>query len=84
MNTSRLYLRENKSFEEFNIGLMGYVHYTHGTWHQEKDTITLNFTDSIPNFLSKKMLIKDNHLFKIHNNSLISTPMYLGDCRGLN
>ncbi len=69
MNTSRLYLREDGSFEDFNFGWFGYVHYSHGTWRQKKDTLLLDFQTGIPRHLA---------------DSLQPTRYYLGNCQGLN
>jgi hypothetical protein len=65
MNTSQLYLRENGTFERFNIGWFAYVHYSHGTWGQNGDTIYFKFVEEKPHLLSEKMVIKDEYLYRI-------------------
>jgi hypothetical protein len=84
MNTSRLFFRENGTFEDFNIGWFAFVHYTSGTWQQSGDTLYLNFSGEKPNLLEEKILIKENNLYKIVNDSLAPTFYYLGYCKGLN
>ena len=84
MNTSRLYFRENGTFEDFNIGWFAFVHYRHGTWTQNGDTLKLDFDGETSNLLDEKIIIKDDNLFKIQADTLVSTYYYLGYCKGLN
>jgi hypothetical protein len=84
MNTSRLYLRENGEFEDFNIGFFAHVNYVSGLWRMESDTIVLTFKSGSNMILPDKIIIKDNMLFKAEPDSLFILPYYLGHCKGLN
>jgi hypothetical protein len=84
MNTSRLYLRENGEFEDFNIGFFAYVNYVCGTWRMNGDTIHLTITSGHHNLLKQRMIIKDNFLYAIEQDTLKPTFYYLGQCKGLN
>jgi hypothetical protein len=84
MNTSHLYFRENGTFEDFNIGWFAFVHYTKGTWEQQRDTLLLDFKGESPGLIDKKMIIKDDYLFKIQADTLTPTYYYMGYCKGLN
>jgi hypothetical protein len=81
MNTSRLYLRENGNFEDFNIGFFAYVHYYSGTWKQSGDTLMLSFKNKEPHYLGEKLIIKNELLYKIQGDTLSATYYYLGECR---
>ena len=85
MNTSKVFFREDGTFEDFNIGFFAYVHYSHGTWYQDGDTLKLKFeSKNRSGQLSDNLLIKDNILFNIVSDTLSSTHYYLGYCKGLN
>jgi hypothetical protein len=84
MNTSHLYLRENGEFENFSIGWFAFVHYYKGTWRQHEDTLTMNYEKEKPNLLSEKMIIYNGYLYNIHEDTLITTNYYIGDCKGEN
>jgi len=84
MNTSHLYFRKNGTFEVFNIGWFAIVNYIPGTWTQEGDTLYLDFKGGENKLLDKKMVIKDNKLYKVDSDTLVPSQYYLGNCRGLN
>jgi hypothetical protein len=84
MNTSRLYLRENGKFEDFNIGFFAHVNYVSGTWKMDGDTILLNITSGQHNRLKSKMVIKDNSLYAVDKGIMEPASYYLGQCKGLN
>lgn len=85
MSTSRLLVRENGTFEDFNIGFFAYVHYGSGSWQAQNDTIYLRYDTPIRSrLLADTLYIKNNLLYKVHGDSLIYTSYYLGDCKGLN
>jgi hypothetical protein len=84
MNTSRLYLRENGDFEDFNIGFFGYVNYVSGKWKMEGDTIRLTINSGQHNVLANKMVIKDDVLYAVLPDTTRRTFYYMGRCRGLN
>ncbi len=84
MNSSRLFLRENGTFEDFNIGWFGVVYHIKGKWSQDNDTIYLQFDGDKSALLDEKNIIKDGRLYKIKSDTLITTHYYLGDCKGLN
>lgn len=84
MNTSRLYFRENGEFEDFNIGFFAVVNYVSGTWKKDGDTISITITSGQHNVLRDKMLIKDNFLYAIEQDTIKPTFYYLGHCKGLN
>ena len=77
MNTSRLFLRENGTFEDFNIGWFAYVHYYEGTWKQNKDTLFLRFKyNQKPNLLDNVLIIKGDNIYKIQADTLVPTYYY--------
>jgi hypothetical protein len=85
MNTSRLFLREDKTFEEFNIGFFAYVHYLNGTWEMKGDTIQLKFNSKENyNLQSGDIVIKEGFLYKVQADTLADTFYYQGNCKGLN
>jgi hypothetical protein len=85
MSTSRLFIRENGTFEDFNIGFFAYVHYGSGSWQAQNDTIYLRYDMPIRSrLLADTLYVKNNLLYKVHSDSLIYTNYYLGDCKGLN
>ena len=84
MNTSHLYLRENGSFEDFNIGWFALVHYYKGNWDQRRDTLYLEFEGEKPVLLGEKIIIKDDLLYTLKGDALAPTYYYLGHCKGLN
>ena len=84
MNTSRLFLRENGTFEDFNIGFFGVVYHIKGKWTQTGDTISLQFDGNKSRLLDNKIIIKEGSLYKINADTLFPTHYYLGHCKGLN
>lgn len=50
----------------------------------DEDTLLLNFNTEIPRNLDDTLVIKDEYLFRLKSDSLISTNFYLGYCKGLN
>mgnify|MGYP001213545107 CR=1 FL=1 len=84
MNTSRLYLRENGEFEDFDIGFFAHVNYVKGTWRMDGDTILLTIKSGQHNLLNDKMIIKDNFLYAVEHETVKSASYYLGRCKGLN
>ncbi len=78
MNTSRLFLRENGTFEDFNIGWFAYVHYYEGTWKQNKDTFYLQFKyNQKPNLLDNVLIIKGDNIYKIQADTIVPTYYYI-------
>lgn len=84
MNSSRLYFRENGEFEDFNIGFFAHVNYVSGTWKINGDTIQLSIKRGKHNLLKDKMMIKDNLLYIVEQDTIKPTLYYLGQCKGLN
>jgi hypothetical protein len=84
MNTSRLYFRENGEFEDFNIGFFAHVYYISGTWKMDGDTIRLTIKSGQSNLLKDKMVVKDNLLYAVEQDTIKPTFYYLGECKGLN
>lgn len=84
MNTSRLYLRKNGEFEDFNIGFFAHVNYVSGTWRMDGDTIIMTITSGKHNLLKDRILIKNNFLYKVEKDTIKPTLYYLGHCKGLN
>jgi hypothetical protein len=83
MNTSRLYLRENGNFEDYNIGFFAHVYYVNGTWKMSGDTILLKMKSGQHNVLKDKIIVKDNFLYVIERDTIKPTLYYLGRCKGL-
>lgn len=84
MSTSRLYFRENGEFEDFNVGFFAHVNYVSGTWKIHADTIHLTIKSGQHNLLKDKMIIKDNYLYSVEQDTIKPTFYYLGQCKGLN
>ncbi len=84
MNTSRLYFRENGEFEDFNIGFFAHVNYVSGTWKMNGDTILLTIKSGRHNLLKDKIMIMDNSLYTVEQDTIKPTFYYLGQCKGLN
>ena len=84
MNTSRLYLRENGKFEDYNIGFFAYVHYSKGKWKQSGDTLMLYFKERKGPDFEQKLINIEGLLYKIEADTLSATHYYYGECKGLN
>jgi len=84
MNTSRLYFRENGEFEDYNIGLFAHVSYVSGTWKMNGDTIRLTIKSGYHNILKDRIIIRDNFLYAIEQDTIKPTFYYIGRCKGLN
>jgi hypothetical protein len=84
MNTSRLYFRENGTFEDYNIGFLAYVSYVSGTWKMNGDTILLTIKSGQNNLLKDKMLIRNKSLYAVEKDTIKPTFYYSGECKGLN
>lgn len=84
MSTSRLYLRENGEFEDFDIGFFAYVNYARGTWKMDGDTIKLTIKSGHHNLLRNKLVINDDFLYAVEEDTIKPIFYYLGQCKGLN
>lgn len=84
MNTSRLYFRKDGSFEDFNVGWFGHVVHHSGVWVKSGDTLKLEFKGEPLDFIGSELIVKDEVLYKIEGDSLVPSPYYLGNCKGLN
>ena len=84
MSTTMLMLRENGSFECYDVGFFGYLHYSDGLWNKKGDTLFISFKNEYTSLLSDTTLIKNGYLHPIKNDSLGRGAFYLGDCKGEN
>ena len=84
MNHAILKLRSNDNFEILWYGFMGPTELSTGKYLKNNDTLLLNFSTEIPRNLDDTLIIKDEFIYRLKNDSLISTYFYLGDCKGLN
>lgn len=84
MNTSCLYFRQDGTFEDFNIGFLGYVNYACGAFERKNDTLNLTKSRGELKLLGSTLLLHNKSLYAIEGDSLRNTPYYLGYCKGLN
>jgi hypothetical protein len=84
MNTSHLLFRENGTFEDYNIGWFAFVHYMNGTWRQNSDTIFLDSDNELPFSLSDTILVTDDLILNVKNDTIEPSYYYWGYCKGLN
>ncbi|MEJ0032839.1 MAG: hypothetical protein WDO15_21835 [Bacteroidota bacterium] len=85
MNSERFILRQDGTFEEYNVGFAAYVHYWSGTWKMSGDTIHLSFERTNEIKRESTWIIKpDSMLYPVHGDSVGRAFFYLGDCKGLN
>lgn len=84
MNTSRLFFRENGTFEDFNIGFLGHVSYLSGRYEKKSDTLLLTIKPGESDLLGPTLLLHKNRLLVVEADSLRDTRYYLGHCKGLN
>ena len=84
MNHATLKLRDNGNFDILWFGLLSSSEYSTGKYFMVEDTLVLNFNTAIPRNLDDTLVIKDEYLYRLKSDSLISTNFYLGYCKGLN
>lgn len=84
MNTSRLYFRQDGTYEDFNIGFLGHVSYACGEFERKNDTLYLTKSRGDLKLLGSTFLLRNKGLYAIEDDSLRHTPYYLGYCKGLN
>lgn len=84
LNTSRLFFRENGTFEDFNLGFLGHVNYSSGQYEMKNDTLYLTITTGESNLLGSTLLLHKNSLLVVEADSLRDSRYYLGHCKGLN
>jgi hypothetical protein len=83
-NTSTLILKENMEFEIHSTGVFFSDNYYFGTYRKTGDTILLYFKKEKPRLIGDTMIIKDNYLYKIEKDTIVSTHYYVGNCKGEN
>lgn len=84
MNHATLKLRDSGKFDIQWFGFLASTEYSTGKYFIDEDTLLLNFNTEIPRNLDDTLVIKDEYLFRLKSDSLISTNFYLGYCKGLN
>ena len=84
MNQAILKLRDNGDFAIQWSGFIYSSEFYTGKYLKNQDTLLLNFKTEIPRDLDDTLIIKDEFIYRLKNDSLISTHFYLGDCKGLN
>ena len=85
---SRVGFRENGKFEIFSWGNWGYIHHSAGNYTQKNDSLFLDFTkidftQKEKYLLADTLIIKDSILYKVQNDSLISTHYHITDRKNL-
>ncbi len=83
-NQANLYFRDSGRFEIHWTGVFFYDEFFTGNYTKNNDTILMNFDDEIPRLLGDTLIIKDENIFLLKSDSLITTHFYLGYCKGLN
>ena len=85
-DNSWLFFRENGKFEISSVGYWGYIHYSTGKYMQNNDSLFLNFTrldfkQDEKYHLGDTLVVKDSILYKVQNDTLVSTHYNLTDGR---
>ncbi len=77
-------LRQNGKFDIHWTGVFFSNNYYSGDYVKISDTIYLKYRTEIPNQLGDTLIIKDNLLYAIKQDTITPTHFYLGNCKGLN
>ena len=83
-NQATFKLRGKNMFEIHSTGVFFYDKYFTGTYERKADTLYLHYDTEELQLVGDTILIKDEFLYAIENDSLRTTQFYLGYCRGLN
>lgn len=83
-NQATFKLRENGKFDIHWTGVFLSDNFYTGDYIKSGDTILLNFNTEIPRNLNDTLIVKGEYLYRLQADSLISTYIYLGYCKGLN
>lgn len=83
-NQATLKLRESGKFDIHWTGVFFYDEFFTGNYTKNGDTILMNFDNEIPKMLGDTLIVKNENLYRLKSDSLISTHFYLGYCKGLN
>jgi hypothetical protein len=83
-NQATFKLRESGKFDIHWTGVFFYDEFFTGNYKMIGDTILMDFNTEIPRILGDTLIIKDENLYRLKSDTLISTYFYLGYCKGLN
>lgn len=83
-NQATLKLRKNGKFDIHWTGVFFSDDFYTGNYRRNGDTILLNFKTEVPGKLNDTLVIKEDYLYRLKSDTLISTHFYLGQCKGLN
>jgi len=83
-NQATLILRDDDKFDLHWTGVFFYDEFFVGKYSMNGDTIILEYKKNKPDRLYGKLIVIDENLFKIENDTLIDTHFYTGYCKGLN
>jgi len=79
---ANLMLRENGTFECFDVGFFAHLGYSDGLWNKKGDTLFLSFTNEFTTLLSDTTLIKNGYLHPVKKDSIGRGAFFLGPCKG--
>ena len=83
-NQATFKLRESGKFDIHWTGVFFYDEFFTGEYIKNGDTILMDFNTEIPRMLGDTLIVKDDFIYRLEKDTLISTHFYLGYCKGLN
>ena len=83
-NQATFKLRESGKFDIHWTGVFFSDDFFTGNCSRNGDTLILNFNTEIPRNLDDTLIIKEEYIYRLKTDTLISTHFYLGYCKGLN
>ena len=83
-NQATFKLRESGKFDIHWTGVFYSDNFYTGSYSKNGDTLILNFNSKAPRNLDDTLLIKEEFIYRLKTDTLISTHFYLGYCKGLN
>jgi hypothetical protein len=83
-NQATFNLRKNGHFDIHWTGVFFYDEFFTGKYKKNNDTIFMKFRGKAPRNLGDTLIVKDDNIFLITDDSIKPTFFYLGKCKGLN
>jgi hypothetical protein len=84
MNQATFKLRDGGDFDLHWTGVFFYDEYFTGNYVMRADSIFMHFDNKIPRWLGDTLIVRDDYLYRLKSDSILTTHFYLGYCKGLN
>ncbi|MGB6036696.1 MAG: hypothetical protein WBG42_10555 [Cryomorphaceae bacterium] len=84
MNQATFKLRDDGDFDIHWTGAFFYDEYFTGNYVRRDDSLFMHYDNKVPRWLGDTLIVRDDYLYRLKSDSVLTTHFYLGYCQGLN